>query len=266
MSNPLLQKIKLPGRIFQLPSKGIFYKPETLAEHVKNGEVEVQPLSALAELKLRSPDMLFSGRALREIVLECIPDIKDPDQLVSKDVDAIWCFLKIVTYGPEMKFKSIHDCPGRQVHNQRVNVEELVMNPRNEVLDHASTLYLVTLSNGQRVKLKPVRFNDAIEALHLQQRAEKELSETGHVNQKVMEDAIVNDLLAIIDNVDGVTDRQQIEEWVRSLPKKMFTEIIEASMKCGDWGFNLKVQLKCEDCGEIYEHDLELDPINFFSG
>ena len=40
-NNPLLQKIRLPGRIFQLPSRGLFYKNGELDESVKNGEIHV---------------------------------------------------------------------------------------------------------------------------------------------------------------------------------------------------------------------------------
>jgi len=45
--NPLLAAIKMPGRVFQLPSRGIFYKDGELDETCKNGEIHVQPLSAL---------------------------------------------------------------------------------------------------------------------------------------------------------------------------------------------------------------------------
>jgi hypothetical protein len=265
MTNPLLQKTKLPGRIFQLPSKGIFYKQGVLAEHVRDGEVEVQPMSALAEMKLRSPDMLFSGRALREICLECIPDILKPDELVSKDVDAIFCFLRIVTYGPIMEFRSVHNCPNRQIHEYKSSLENITLKPNNKILEHADVLYTFKLSNEQTIKLRPVRFQDAVEMLHLQQEAEKQLESDGQVDQAIIENTMVSDLLTIIDAVDGVVDRAMIEEWVRSLPRKMFVEIINKSRLASDWGFDLKVEVTCADCGTAYLHDLELDPINFFS-
>jgi hypothetical protein len=266
MSNPLLTNVKLPGRIFQLPSKGIFYNDKVLASHVINAEIEVKPLSALAELKLRSADMLFSGRALREICLECIPDILDPSALVSKDVDAIFCFLHIVTYGNEMNIKSIHDCQNRKVNSYNVNIESIIINPNNKFLDDLDVFYNLELSNKQKIKLKPVRFQDSINIIQLKQEIEKKMDETNDIDSKLMENAVVTDLMAVIESVEGIKDEKLIREWVKLLPKKYFSEIVDYTRKINEWGFNLTVELTCKDCNEKYPHNLELDPINFFSG
>lgn len=265
MTNPLLAKVKLPGRIFQLPSKGIFYEPGVLAENVKDGEVEVKPLSAFAELKLRSPDMLFSGRAVREISLECIPDIVQPEKLVSKDVDGIFCFLRISTYGSLMTVKSTHTCAKRTLHQYEINLENIILEANNKILDHVDVLYSTTLSNGQSIKLKPVTFQDTIESAHLQHEVEKKLAE-GITDQDLIEKTMTRDVMSVIESVDGISDLALIEEWVRSLQKSYFDEIIDKAKDASEWGFNLNVKLTCKDCGEIYEHSLELDPINFFSG
>ena len=266
MSNPLLNKVKLPGRFFQLPSKGVFYEPGVLANNVKDGEIQVKPLSALAELKLRSPDMLFNGSALTEICKECIPEILRPESLVSKDVDAIFCFLRVVTYGSSMIIRSTHDCPKSKLHEYSVNVENLIINPNNQILDHRDVLFNLELSNEQKVTLKPVTFQDMIDITHLEQSIEKSISETGKPDQNIVQASMVRDLMSVIEAVDGIRDRVMIEEWVRSLQRKYFNEIIEHSRKCNEWGFNLKVTLTCKDCGSEFNHDLELDPINFFSG
>jgi hypothetical protein len=264
MTNPLLAKIKLPGRIFQLPSKGIFYMDGVLAEHVKDGEVEVKPLSAFAEMKLRSPDMLFTGRAVREICLECIPDILKPEKLVSKDIDAVFCFLKIVTYGNIMTVKSIHGC-NRVSNTYNVDIENIVMNPNNGILDHVDSMLEETLTNGQKVRLKPVIFQDTIVAAHLRQEVEKKL-EAGITDQDLMEKTMVHDIMSVIHSVDGITDEVLIEEWVKSLQRKFFNEIIDKAQSSAEWGFNLTTKLTCKDCGAEYDHNLELNPINFFSG
>ena len=70
--NPLLQKLKLPGRTFQLPSRGALYNNGELSS--KEGEVHVHPMSALTEISLKNPDLLFNGRALEEVCAECVPN------------------------------------------------------------------------------------------------------------------------------------------------------------------------------------------------
>jgi len=252
--------------MFQLPSKGLFYESGVLADHTSQGEVQVMPLSALAEMKLRSPDLLFSGRAFREICQECIPDIRKPERLVSKDVDAIFCFLRIVTYGSEMSIKSVHECPGSKLHEYMVNIENLVLTPNNAILDHRDVLYYVDLPNGQKVKLRPVVFQDAIDMNHLQQSIEKSMSDTGNPDPAIIESTVIRDIMSVIESVDGISDKAQLEEWARSLPRKYFDQIIKQSQDTNQWGFNLTVKLKCKDCGEEYPHNLELNPVNFFSG
>ena len=264
MSNPLLSKVKLPGRIFQLPSKGLFYDSSVLADHVKNGEIEVRPLSAFAEIKLRSADMLFSGRAIREVCLECIPDILIPEKLISKDVDAIFCFLRIVTYGSVMKIKSVH-CQKHSVHTYKINVEDIISNANNQILDNIDLLFNYNLSTDQTIELKPVTFQDALETTHLQAAIHKNFL-AGENVQELIETTMTEDVLSVIKNVDGISDKKQIKEWIASLQRTVFDEIIERAKESSEWGYNLQVDLTCKDCNTIYKHDLELNPINFFSG
>lgn len=265
MSNPLLSKVKLPGRIFQLPSKGLFYEPGVLADHITDGEIEVQALSAIAEMKLKSPDMLFTGRAVREVVLECIPDILIPELLISKDVDAIFCFLKIVTYGSIMNIKSTHSCNERKVHTYNVNIEDIILNPNNEALDKEFDIFKEVLSNEQVIFYKPVRFLDTINIAHARQNIEN-LIKKGITDQNLMEDTMIKDMLCIIKSVDGHNDIKMLEEWIRALPRKLFDEVIDRSQNSIEWGFNLNVNLTCKDCNAVFKHSLELDPVGFFSG
>jgi hypothetical protein len=260
-----MAKIKLPGRVFQLPSKGLFYNSGVLADSVKSGEIQVLPLSALAEMKLRSPDLLFSGTALREICQECCPEILRPELLTSKDVDAIFCFLRIVTYGSEMTVRSTHDCERSKVNEYSVNIESIIINANNGILEHKDVMYDLELTNGQKVKLRPVIFQDMIDMTHIQQSIAKDIEEVGDPDPKKVQNSMVRDLMSVIESVDGISDRYMIEEWVRGIQKKYFNEIIDHSKRCSEWGFNLNVDLKCKDCGGTFKHNLELDPINFFS-
>lgn len=278
-NNPLLSKVKLPGRVFQLPSKGAFYEQGILADSVKDGEIQVRPMSALAEMKLRSVDLLFSGKALKEVCVECAPDILKPEQLISKDVDALFCFLRIVTYGAEMTVRSVHSCNTDKIHDYAINLETLIMNPNNKILEHKEVLYSVELPTGQKVNLKPVTFKDAIDCAHMRQELETKMfdkTESDHrSDHRRIEALVIRDLMSVIKSVEVevelgkttvVTDPQMIDEWIRSLQTTHINAIIDQAKACDEWGFDLKVKLSCKECGEVYSHDLELNPVNFFSG
>ena len=97
--NPLLKKIQLPGKRFRLPSRGLFYINGELDENVKEGEIEIFSMTTSDEVTLRSPEFLFSGEAIERVFLRCVPEIKKPLELLSKDVDFVLACLRIVSYG-----------------------------------------------------------------------------------------------------------------------------------------------------------------------
>ena len=279
MSNPLLPHAKLPGRVFQLPSKGLFYEKGVLAPHVVNAEVQIHPLSAMAEMKLRSPDLLFSGRAIREVCEECVPDILLPEKLLSRDVDAIFCFLRIATYGASMTVKSYHGCQGATTNEYVVDLDKIIMSPNNSCLEHKDMLYRVKLPNGQVANLRPITFMDTVESIHGRRELEEDAEQNkGTPSPKLMEQMMVKDLLALIASVETtvqdngvektllITDVNMIGEWIRSIQRSAVDAILLQSRKANDWGFKLVTKLLCRDCGQPYDHDLELDPITFFSG
>lgn len=272
--NPLLMKVKLPGKVFQLPSKGIFYPPGVLADTVTNGEIEVKPMSALVELKVRSADLLISTKVVREICTECIPSILKPEQLLSRDIDALFLFLVASTYGYDKSIKAIHDCDKAEVHDYTINLESIINNPRNQILDHKEVLFSVELDNGQVIELRPVLFNDSIDMMLMRQQvAQKEVVAPASITTKEMEDIVVRDILSVIKSVSTggtdsvkITDYKKIDEWVRLLPRRYMDLIIEAAIRSSEWGFDFQVKLTCKDCGNEFIHNMELNPINFLSG
>lgn len=269
--NPLLAKVKLPGRVFQLPSKGVFYKNiGVLAANVVEGEIQVKPMSALAEMKLKSADLLMSGKVLRELCEECAPEILDPEKLVTQDVDALFAFLRVVTYGATLRVMSMHGCEKAKSHEYEVNVETITGQPNNKIIDHAATLYRVQLSNGQIVHTRPNTYGAALKVIYIRQELNRQERDGGKADEKLVEKAAMLDLLSVVKAVedDGqvVEDEELIDEWLRAISKPILDELLAGVSKTTKWGFDFTVKLKCKDCGKDYNHELDLDPVSFFFG
>lgn len=277
--NPLLSKVKLPGKVFTLPSKGIFYDKGVLAESVQNAEIHVKPMSALTEMKIKSVDLLLSGKVLREVCQECAPEILRPEKLVSKDIDALFCFLVMASYGSQKTIRATHyACAefkrGAEPHTYQVDLERVISNPRNEALNYRAMLYTKTLSNGQTVNLRPITFESTISLMTIRQELNKMHLDDKPIPSEDLEKLVVFDLMSVVDSVEDeiggekikVTDLNQIEEWLRALPKKLTDEITEAATKSAEWGFDLNVDLTCKDCKMPFKYELDLNPITFFSG
>lgn len=256
--NPLLQKIKLPGRIFQLPSKGVFYTDGELGENVVNGEIHIHAMSAIDEINMKNPDMLFSGKAIEEVCKSCIPDIKKPNRLLARDVDAIMIFLRVVTYGPYFEIEVQHDCKDAKKHDYSVNIENIInsmiyLDPT--IMDQSYTL---TLPNEQVVKFQPARYEHVIKLLQANETKKEFTAED-------IKNTIMNNMLDLILSVDDITDRQLIGQWLMQIPATYANRIAERLDKLNDWGPSTKYDLICKDCSKTNSIDIPLNPINFFS-
>lgn len=272
MTNPLLSKVKLPGRVFALPSIGVFYGPGVLASTVKDGEVHIAPMSALMEMKIRSADLLYSGKIIKDICAECAPEILDPSKLISKDVDALFVFLRIATYGPSMSLSSQHSCADAKSHQYEIGIESIIGEPNNAVLRHKETLYQVALSNDQVVNLKPNTYGDSLRIMHMKMELDRAEMNGKKPTDDELEKIAIDDLVNVIESVQNdaespkINDKQQIVEWLRAVSKKLLNELMIGINRTDEWGFNYILKLKCRDCGEEYEHALDLNPISFFYG
>lgn len=273
-ANPLMSKIKLPGRTFQLPSRGAMYKNGEVEG--AEGEVHVHPMSALAEIALKNPDLLFNGKALNEVFSECIPEIKKPTELYGRDIDAIMYYLRLVTYGPDFEVRVKHDCDesklmkdgqpakdaeGYEVHREHsyvVNIEEMVQKIKFLDPTVAAEEFQTTLPNGQVVKVHPVKFDHMIKLFQMNTGKEEFTAEDIKKN-------VVFNLVNLIESVDDITDKKMIEEWVSSITTPYQNRITEAIEKTNNWGPEQTVKLHCKDCKREMPVDLPLNPISFFT-
>lgn len=257
-TNPLLAKLKLPGRIFQLPSRGMLYTNGEIDPTVTEAEVHFHSLSAFEEITLKNPDMLFSGKALPLVLKTTAPEILKPEELYSKDVDAIMLYLRLVTYGPEYELSINHGCEGSTSHSYMVDLEQVMQ--KIVYLDPTlfETDYKITLDNGQIVQLQPVKYKDVIAMLKENENKEK-------LTVEDMQRNLHMSMMNIIKSVDGIEDKALISEWIKVLPAAHVTKIAEQIGVTNKWGPNLEHKVVCRDCGEVINIDIPINPSSLFS-
>lgn len=258
MANPLLEGIKLPGRTFQLPSKGLFYLNGVLDESVKDGEIHVHPLSALDEITLKNPDQLFSGEALRYVLPRCVPAILKPQDLLNKDVDAIMIFLRAVTYGPQYEFYAKHTCAEAADHSYVADIDAIISGMKMIQEEEVQEIFTVVLPTGQVVKLTPSRYVDVLNILKINMNRKNISADDVRRNAMDM-------LLASIFSVDSISDKAMIEEWLNKLPAPMTNRIVEKIEGVNVWGAKMSVPCVCKDCGAPFTAEIPLNPISFFT-
>jgi hypothetical protein len=255
-TNPLLARIKLPGRTFQLPSKGLLYKNSELSS--EEGEVHVHPLSAIAEITLKNPDLLFNGKAIEAVFAECVPEIKKATQLYGRDIDALMYFLRLVTYGPEFQITVKHTCADAKEHSYVVDIEQQIQ--KMQMLDPtiAEEKFKAVMPNGQVVRVHPIKFDHMIKLFQMNAGKQEFTAEDNKRN-------LVFNLTSVIESVDDIVNPAHIEEWVRAVSTPFHNRITEAIERTNEWGPAASHALKCKDCGEMMDVELPLNPISFFT-
>ena len=107
-NNPLKQYFRRPAIYIRLPSGGKGYAPGVI-NMPENGEFPVYPMTAIDEITSRTPDALFNGTAIVDLIKSCVPDIIDPWGVHSTDMDSILIGIKSASQGNDLEIDS--QCP-----------------------------------------------------------------------------------------------------------------------------------------------------------
>ena len=256
--NPLLASLRLPGRIFQLPSRGLFYTNGELSEGTKDGEVHVHPMSALDEINMKNPDQLFSGAAVNTVFKQCVSGIEKPSELLSKDVDALMMFLRVVTYGAGYDFAAKHLCAEGKEHTYTADIDAMIGTMKIIDPTVVTQMYTVTLPNQQVVILRPNKYQQVLDLI-------KANNNKTEINVEDQKNNLIMMLMGVIQAVDNITDVKLIEEWARKIPSAMVNRIADKIENINDWGPNLKWTCKCKDCGADFDVEIPINPVSFFT-
>lgn len=258
--NPLLERLRIPGETFRIPSQGQFYRHGELDESVKNGEVEVNAMTAIDEIVINTPDKLLSGKAVLEIFQHCIPQIRHPGKLLAKDVDFLLVCLRLVTFGPKMEITHQHTCENAKEHTYAIDLQKMVRETKQIDATTLEETYKTTLPNGQIVKMKPLTYENV-----LQLYSTVAMTKADNISEQEAELLIVNTLVHAIDSVDGIEDPEMIHQWVIALSLG-WKRMLEKSMRSiSQWGIDLETTHKCKDCGEEMVIPVSPNPVSFFT-
>lgn len=258
--NPLLARLRVPGSTYRLPSQGVFYLDGELDATVKNGEVEVRPMTAIDEIILSTPDKLLSGRAIEEIFARCVPQVLKPRQLLSQDVDYLMVCLREVSFGQFMEVSFQHDCEKALRQSYNVDLHKMIRSTKSLDPTTVSHAYTVEMENGQVVHLKPFTYGDVVDMYEI-----TALSNSEEITTEQAEQMIVTNMVNVIARVDDTDDRELIREWLISIPLGWKKKIATTASSIETWGISFTTEQTCKDCKKKMEVQISANPVNFFT-
>jgi hypothetical protein len=276
-TNPLAGHFRQPKLYMKLPSGGLFNTDEDL-DFPESKEVAVSPMTAKDEILMKNPDALLNGEAVVQVIKSCVPSVLKPQELTNIDVDAILMGIQSATYGDEMEVTAkCKNCEDKELTGT-TSIQDS--------LDQIQPLEEINIAEweGLKVALRPVKYKSTIEAGLINFQTTRSLqgiselpddmdklrifNETFNriavLNFNLIADSIEKIIMQEGEETIEVTDREHIIEFLNNCEASIGKKIEEQSSKISTNGIKKEIQFICEDCEEVTESTIVLDPVNFF--
>lgn len=271
-NNPLRQYFRRPSIYIKLPSGNNKY-PNTVVVYPENDELPIYPMTAIDEISLKTPDALFNGTAVIDIIKSCAPNIKDPWKLSSVDIDAILIAIRTASEGNKMEIDT--QCPAcGETSKYDVNIIKCLQDINPIRFDEELALEDIT------IKFKPLTFKDVNEASLKQmdmQRTLYQLDSIMDINEKTRK---TSDAVKIIGEITLYTlaksiqyiktpnafveKLEYIEDFLRNCDRLTHEKIKNYSLDLKKSSEIKPLKIKCIHCDHVYEQEFTLNMSDFF--
>lgn len=272
MHNPLRQHFRRPSIYLKLPSEGRYYPPEAI-DLPENKEIPIYPMTAIDEITSKTPDALFNGIAVVEIIKSCAPNIKDPWSIPAIDLDAVLIAIKAASGGSELDIES--ECPKcNHKSDYSINTAGLLANiskPNYEVPIEINELI---------VRFNPLSYKTVNKINLLQFELEKKLKNVSEIEDKDVRsnsmtsaikeladigiELITETIQSITTNVVSVTEKHHINEFLKNCDKQTYETIRQTVINLRQDSELKPLRIKCGNCSHEYEQSLAFNITDFF--
>jgi hypothetical protein len=271
-NNPLKQYFRRPAIYLKLPSGGDFY-PAGALDLPDNKEIPIYPMTAIDEITSKTPDALFNGLAVTEIIKSCAPNIKDPWSVPAIDLDAILISIRAATNGNMLDVDST--CPSCS-ESTSYNVNLIGLLSKLNVGEYTTSIELSEIS----VKFNPLAYK-TVNRINLSQfEIEKHIRKMDDIindderltysteMMKKLNELSMNLISESIESISTpsaiVTEKEYILDFLKNCDKNSFNTLKNHAVKLRE-GAQLKpLQVKCIHCEHEYDQTLTLNVSDFF--
>lgn len=271
-NNPLRQYFRRPAVYITLPSGGSDYTPDEVVIP-ESGELPVYPMTAIDEISIRTPDALFNGTAIVDLIKSCVPAIVNPWSLRSSDIDAVLIGIRAASGNQSLDIESM--CPScEEISQYQVNLISLLAGMKAG--NYEKELELGSIS----VKLRPLTYHEINTASKAQIDLQKSFIELEKIEDVEAKDKfgyetlekitlltielIGKSIAYIKTDSTVVTEPQYILDFLKHCDRNTYNTIRDhyGSLKAES---EVKpMEVKCPHCNHEYEQSFSLNPTDFF--
>ena len=270
--NPLRQFFRRPALYLKLPSGGKGYIDGAI-DFPDNGELAIYPMTAIDEITSRTPDALYNGVAIVEIIKSCVPAIKDPWQVLNIDLDPILVAIRIATNGQAMEIDS--PCPScEETSKFDINLSALLSGFSSG--DYNTPVKI----NDLIIKFRPLKYKEVNKVGENQFEIQKQLMEIEAIidpiektngTNKIIEllNALTSELLVdaieyIKTPSDTVFDKDFIKEYLNNCDKNTYNILRDKNVDLRKDNEIKPLEVKCLHCGHEHLQPFNINITNFF--
>jgi hypothetical protein len=272
--NPLQQYFRRPAIYMKLPSGGMGYNPDAL-EMPESGELPIYPMTTIDEITSRTPDALFNGTAVVEIIKSCAPNIKDPWGMSAIDIDPILIAIRIATTGGDMEITTT--CPNEPCGEEsKYDIALPRLLSSYEAGDYSKSLQIDEL----QIKLKPLTYKEMNDSSMLQFEIQKALvvlddimDPTEKSNRtteliNALNEMTIKIMVAGIEYIKTpeatVFEPDFIEDFFRNCDKNTFNKIKEKNVELRSKSEAKPLDITCMHCNHQYQQTFNVNVSTFF--
>jgi hypothetical protein len=274
LNNPLRRHFRQPVIHLRLPSGGKFYPPGALMMP-PNGELPVLPMTAVDEITSRTPDALFNGSAIPDIISSCIPSIRDPWSVPSVDLNSILVAMRLASYGHKMDVTST--CPNCK-HNNEFDLDLRIVMDSLKTPDYDTPLVLgdltVTfvpltykqLNNNNQMQFEDQKLMQVLNG-NPDMTTDQRLAMLSESFKRITEITVkaISSSISSIQTPDAiVTEQEFIIDFMHNCEKGIFQQIRDHAIELRQASEIKPLAVTCSECNHNYTQEFSLDMSNFF--
>jgi hypothetical protein len=270
-SNPLKQYFRRPALYIKLPSNGQGYAQGDI-EMTETGDLPVFPMTAIDEITVRTPDALFNGTAVVELIKSCVPNIKNPWAVSSIDLEALFVAIKSASQGSEIEMES--ECPAcKETGKYGVNLTAMLMGLKSG--DYSVELNIDELY----FKFRPLTFKEMNDVSMTQFNIQQKLTannndsaeEAARKNQEAVKTVIELSMELIAGSIEYiktpvgvVKEKEYFSEYLKNCDKNVFAKIRDYVTELKEKSESPPLPITCVNCQHPYETKFTLNITDFF--
>lgn len=272
-TNPLQQFFRQPAIHLRLPTEGRFW-PDGSINFPAAKELPVYPMTAIDEITYRTPDALYNGQAVVNVIQSCIPSIQNAWLLPVADLNAVLVAIRIASYGHEMEI--VTACPDCSTESEyaldlRTVLDRLKSGDFDQQVTHGDLIISfrpMTYENQNTSNQNQFEQQKRIQVIQTSDLSDAEkITELNASLQKITEltlEALKWSIASIRTPHALVTEPDYIHEFITNCDRALFNTLKNHIIALRQDSEIQPLNIECSSCHHKYEQQLTMDQTSFF--